>query len=397
MMGSIRRKLIGSLLFGLMMFLTNFCGSGTADSVHAVDVSNATELDTAINNHESEITLTHDIGWSNWSTIVCNCTLNLANHSITGEGLSVGNNGRLTINGSGGSIERINTDDESSIVQNAGVSIGSVYCTNGSFTLEGGTITSVLSLGVNATCTLNSGTVSGTVQIQGGTLIQNGGQITGDIDLRGGTFIDNTSSGSSSSGSSDSSDKKSSHKKHTTASNDFYYDESGRYGGLIDGVFAPTTMIPASAYPKFNSFLVKKLQATEAGSTLSVNADPWTSINKAVADAFTEKGDIGLAIKYTQGGVPLQVTIPAGTNLSEQLDENGYIGFPKLAQLYGAALVTENATHTPPMTAERGDVTLNAGSEILDQSRGIADLSTSGGGINSFAHVGGGSMRQQTG
>ncbi|MBE5846085.1 MAG: hypothetical protein E7300_00185 [Lachnospiraceae bacterium] len=194
---------------------------------------------------------------------------------------------------------------------------------------------------VGGTITITGGTISGNINLSGGTLIKNGGQITGDIELRGGTFIDNTSSGSSSSGSSDSSDKKSSHKKHTTASADYDYSEQNGqfvYGGLVDGVFAPTTMIPASAYPKFNSFLVKKMSAAEAGSTLSVNADPWTSINKAVADTFTEKGDIGLAIKYTQGGVPLQVTIPAGENLSEQLDENGSLVFLSLHSSTGQLL-----------------------------------------------------------
>ncbi len=38
-----------------------------------------------------------------------------------------------------------------------------------------------------------------------------------------------------------------------------------------------------------------------------------------------------------------KIPIPAGENLSEHLDANGYIGFPKLAQFYGAApvVVTE--------------------------------------------------------
>ncbi len=140
----------------------------------------------------------------------------------------------------------------------------------------------------------------------------------------------------------DDDDHHSSHKKHTTASADYYYnEETGLYGGLIDGVFAPTTMIPASAYPKFNSFLVKKIQSAEAGSTVSVNSDPWTSINKPAADAFTEKGDIALALTYKQGDQPCEVTVPAGANLTEQLDENGYLGFAKMGALYGAAPVVE--------------------------------------------------------
>ncbi len=108
---------------------------------------------------------------------------------------------------------------------------------------------------------------------------------------------------------------------------------------MLEYVFSTTTVIPAAAYPKFNSFMVKKVMSAGEGATVSVNGDPWTSINKALADAFTEKGDVALAISYSRGDVLYQVTIPAGENLSEHLDENGYIGFPKLAQLYGAASV----------------------------------------------------------
>ncbi len=142
------------------------------------------------------------------------------------------------------------------------------------------------------------------------------------------------------------SEKKSRHKKPSTPSEDYDYAEwNGQYvyGGLVDGVFAPTTMIPASAYPKFNAFLVKKVKAAVSGAAITVNAAPWTSINKALADAFTEKGDVSLTLIYTpDGGAPsYQITILAGTNLSELLDANGYIGFSKLGELFGNEPVIE--------------------------------------------------------
>ncbi len=262
-------------------------------------------------------------------------------YSLIGGEVAGGHIASGTFRQSGGTVSGdidlcYNADNiyDGTYIISGGTVTGDIKMGNGTLTVSGGDISGNIILD-GGTLTITSGTISGNITVNGGTLQNNGGTITGHI-------IDNTGSGSSSSGSSDSSDKKSSHKKHTTASADYdYNEETGLYGGLVDGVFAPTTMIPASAYPKFNSFLVKKIQGAEEGSTLSVNAGPWTSINKPVADAFTEKGDIGLAIKYTQGGVPLQVTIPAGTNLSEQLDENGYIGFPKLARLYGAAPGTE--------------------------------------------------------
>ncbi len=145
-------------------------------------------------------------------------------------------------------------------------------------------------------------------------------------------------------------------KKVTTPSENYDYAEvDGRivYGGLVDDVFSSTTMIPASAYPKFNDFMAKKIRDAEAGSAITVNAAPWTSINKALADAFTEKGDVSLTLIYTPGtssdagtrtdssSISYQVTIPAGTNLSEYLDANGYIGFSKLGELFGNEPVIE--------------------------------------------------------
>ena len=141
-------------------------------------------------------------------------------------------------------------------------------------------------------------------------------------------------------------EKKSKHKKVTTASYDCYYTEvDGQivYGGLIEDVFAqiPASMIPDSAYTKFNEFMAKKIKGAEAGAAISVNAEPWISINDKFANAFTEKGDVALTITYRFKDVLYQVTIPAGMNLSELLDENRCIGLARLGSLYGAEPVVE--------------------------------------------------------
>ncbi len=138
--------------------------------------------------------------------------------------------------------------------------------------------------------------------------------------------------------------RKSRNKKVTTPFEDYDYAEiDGKivFGGLVEDVFSTTTMIPAWAYPKFNNFMAKKLGSAESGDTITVNADPWTSMNKTLADAFTAKGDVALALIYTPG---YQVTIPAETNLSELLDANGYIGFSKLSELFGTEPVVEEIT-----------------------------------------------------
>ncbi len=143
---------------------------------------------------------------------------------------------------------------------------------------------------------------------------------------------------------SSGSSKKSRNKKVTTPFEDYDYAEiDGKivFGGLVEDVFSTTTMIPAWAYPKFNNFMAKKIRDAESGDTITVNADPWTSMNKTLADAFTAKGDVALALIYTPG---YQVTIPADTNLSELLDANGYIGFSKLSELFGTEPVVEEIT-----------------------------------------------------
>jgi hypothetical protein len=147
--------------------------------------------------------------------------------------------------------------------------------------------------------------------------------------------------GGSSSGSSKS---KSSHKVRNTSSAEYDYKEvDGQlvYGGLVNEKFAATTLIPAEAFPKFNKFLVQKFKGAESGSNLSVQGGPWTSMTKAVADAFTENGQISMTLTYELQGITYELTVPAGSNLSELVDENGYLGFAKLASVYPATPVTE--------------------------------------------------------
>lgn len=138
-------------------------------------------------------------------------------------------------------------------------------------------------------------------------------------------------------------------RKHTDSSADYKYVEiDGQlvYGGLIDGNFASvTTMIPASAYPKFNDWLVKKLTTSldesESQDKLSIRCSVWNSFPEKVMQALNEnQKDVELIYKADDGNLYC-ITIPAGTNVMQYVDENGYCGLAFLGQKLGQLPYTE--------------------------------------------------------
>lgn len=78
-----------------------------------------------------------------------------------------------------------------------------------------------------------------------------------------------------------------------------------------------------------------------ATSNVIVDTQLWTCLNKCVTDALSERNDVSLTINYKYQGSRYTVTIPAGTNASELLDENGYCGFRYLDYLYQGTTLTE--------------------------------------------------------
>lgn len=109
------------------------------------------------------------------------------------------------------------------------------------------------------------------------------------------------------------------------------------------GNVAAYQTIDNSAYALFLSDAAEKIANADAGAEVTLDTVKWLSLNKAVVDAFAERSDVALKITYTQNSERKALEIPAGTDLSSLLDENGYIGFSRLAEHYAVPYVYGSA------------------------------------------------------
>ena len=91
------------------------------------------------------------------------------------------------------------------------------------------------------------------------------------------------------------------------------------------------------------SFMQNTADAIRKATTNEVLVDTrlWTCLDKRVTDALLERKDVSLTINYSYRGTRYTVTIPAGTNAAELLDENGYCGFRYLDLLYHGTTLNE--------------------------------------------------------
>lgn len=137
--------------------------------------------------------------------------------------------------------------------------------------------------------------------------------------------------------------------KHTDSSKDYTYKEiDGQlvYGGDLNGDFVTTTVIPASAYPLFTSFLVDKLnfkqqEEEDKDDTIVIKCGVWNSLPKKVMVSFSNKPrDIELIYKAADG-LLYRILIPSGTDVAQYVDENGYCGLSYLGSQLGQTLYTE--------------------------------------------------------
>lgn len=96
--------------------------------------------------------------------------------------------------------------------------------------------------------------------------------------------------------------------------------------------------VPGSACASFLQSTADAIRHTKADKVI-VDTELWTCLDKRITDALSEHRDVSLTINYKYQGTKYTVTIPAGTDASELLDENGYCGFRYLDLLYnGSAL-----------------------------------------------------------
>ena len=112
-----------------------------------------------------------------------------------------------------------------------------------------------------------------------------------------------------------------------------YVDESASGSG--------TRTKSVSAYRYFGESVIKGLKEAQPGETILIDALVWKSCYKDVYEAIAARPDVTVTFRFAFDGYIFDTTIPAGADVLSLLNEEGYIGFLKLAEVYGAVMVSE--------------------------------------------------------
>ncbi len=105
------------------------------------------------------------------------------------------------------------------------------------------------------------------------------------------------------------------------------------------GQIADYKSIENTAYAAFLSDAADEIADAKENGTVTLDTTLWLSLNRSVVDALAARPDVTLKITYTQKGERKALEIPAGSDLSSLVDENGYIGFSRLAAQYAVPYV----------------------------------------------------------
>ena len=83
-----------------------------------------------------------------------------------------------------------------------------------------------------------------------------------------------------------------------------------------------------SAYVQFLRESADKITKAGTKTTVKIEAKNWSSFQRTVIDALAKRPDVTLVIEYNDAdNNRRQITVPAGTDLTGFIDENGYTGF----------------------------------------------------------------------
>ncbi len=86
---------------------------------------------------------------------------------------------------------------------------------------------------------------------------------------------------------------------------------------------------------QFKQTIINNINATPAGGMLRIETDKIACFDKAMLEAFAKKGNIDMEVVFPIGSKKMNVTIPAGHDVSKLLDKKGYCGFLNLLAVFG--------------------------------------------------------------
>lgn len=134
----------------------------------------------------------------------------------------------------------------------------------------------------------------------------------------------------------------------------------------------------------------------------TIYAGTWESFDKNTAEILDEliARGIKVNIEYTHNNINKTVTIPANFKFKlKDMCKNRYVGFEYIYATVANGKRPDEETHTTVMGATAGMAALSRGNDFVGSAtEGLAmNTNTTPDGASTFAQMGGGSMRQETG
>ena len=111
----------------------------------------------------------------------------------------------------------------------------------------------------------------------------------------------------------------------------------------IEGAAAPARAVALKVTEltpsQFQNAVVDSISSTPAGETLRIETDTAACFDRKMLETFATRSDIDVEVLFTYNGQKLRVVIPAGFDINQLLDENGYCGFLRLASILGSQVI----------------------------------------------------------
>ena len=90
---------------------------------------------------------------------------------------------------------------------------------------------------------------------------------------------------------------------------------------------------------QFQSAVITNISKTPDGGVLTLESDRIACLDKAMLEAFANKGNVYMEVLFPLGKSKIRVVIPAGYDISKLLDKKGYCGYLRLLALIGGEVL----------------------------------------------------------
>lgn len=94
---------------------------------------------------------------------------------------------------------------------------------------------------------------------------------------------------------------------------------------------------PVSALIAFMENAKQSILNAKEGETVTVSTELWTCFNREVIEAIAERTDVTVTVNYKYQNIYYTVTIPAGADVSQLLNEEGFCGFRYLDKIFNGS------------------------------------------------------------